>query len=408
MCGTCGTKSPESHELIFGAREAADEILSQLLHIPIAKAMSLSTQAGFDRAVAGLARSLRLKTADSETDAVRAAIQTLDVDWSNTTKTQRASLIDQAMKAAGQKVAGVPKKLEAVFKVSANDVIHSTRNAARNTERLRIGADLNALDKRIIQYLSTSQSGFVSDEYGRRNEAFGKQAHIIVAEGLESGLGRHDIAQNLERAAKDIIPGRNSFYWEVVAGSFVSQGRSFSQLSSYAEAGIERYVIEAVLDENTTEICRFLHGKSFTVGSGLHTFDRLESEPDRIKEIRPWVRESLDSETGRKTLFVERGEQRLPITEVTRSGMGIRDDRGEFNSNPSERDLQELGIGFPPYHGLCRSTLVPILYKSPSAYVPTFDSFLCLFGGTAPWPKTKIDQRRRSPSKKRSRFWTGS
>ncbi|RME73708.1 MAG: head morphogenesis protein, partial [Planctomycetota bacterium] len=195
-------------------------------------------------------------------------------------------------------------------------------------------------------------------EYGRRHDAFGERARQIVAEGLEAGLGREDIARDLERAARDVIAGRGSFYWEVVAGSFVSRGRSFAQLSSYAEAGIDRYLIEAVLDERTTEICRFLHGKTFSVSAGLRTFDRVDAEPDLVKELTPWVREAVDPDSGRKVLYIERGDDRTRVAEVTRSGLGTRDDRGEFARGLSERDLANLGISFPPYHGLCRTTTV--------------------------------------------------
>ena len=183
-------------------------------------------------------------------------------------------------------------------------------------------------------------------------------ARQIVSDGLEAGLGREDLARDLETAARDIIAGRGSFYWETVAGAFVSNGRSFAQLSAYAEAGIDRYIIEAVLDERTTEICRFLDGKTFTVATGLQTFEQVEAEPDRISEVAPWVREAIDPDTGRKVLFVERGDSRVPLAEVTRSAVGTRDDRGDFSRALSERDLESLGISFPPYHGLCRSSTV--------------------------------------------------
>ena len=73
----------------------------------------------------------------------------------------------------------------------------------------------------------------------------------MVADGLEAGLGRQDIAQDLARAATSTLAGRGKPYWEVVAGSFIGQGRSFGNLSAFAEAGLDRYVFEAVLDERS-------------------------------------------------------------------------------------------------------------------------------------------------------------
>lgn len=356
MCGACSTA--DELRLLHAAREAADEILERYLRVRLQKAFDLGSPKGFDRAVAQLAGLLSKKAADSDDAAVRAAVAVLDVDWGSTTAAQRSTLVGRALQAAGRSTAGVPRAVGAVFGDAAKEVVQATRDGARRGQGLAIAADFNALDRRIVRHLTTSQANYVRDEYGRRHEAFGERARQIVAQGLEAGLGREDIARDLEAAARDVIAGRGSFYWETVAGAFVANGRSFAQLSAYAEAGIDRYIIEAVLDERTTEICRFLDGKTFTVSTGLRTFEQMEAEPDLAKEISPWVREAIDPDTGRKVLFVERGERRVPVAEVTRSALGTRDDRGEFGRSLSERDLEGLGISFPPYHGLCRTSTV--------------------------------------------------
>lgn len=356
MCVTSGTADDLC--LIVRSREAADEILERYLRVGIRKAFDLGSARGFDGAVGKLAALLGAKAAESDDAAVRAALGVLDVDWATTTASQRRTLISRALESAGRRTATVPRAVQAVFGDAATEVVQATRDAARRGQGLAIGADFNALDKRIVRHLTSSQANFVRDEYGRRNDAFGERARQIVADGLEAGLGREDIAADLERAAQDVLAGRSSFYWEVVAGSFVSRGRSFAQMSSYAEAGIDRYLIEAVLDERTTEICRFLHGKSFSVATGLRTFERVDAEPDLIKDLTPWVREAIDPQTGAKTLFVDRGDERVRVADVTRSAVGTRDDRGEFGRGLSERDLANLGISFPPYHGLCRTTTV--------------------------------------------------
>lgn len=354
----CEMSVTAEHEIVLAGRYAVDAVLGRYLHLPVAKAMNLGTPRGFDRAVADLAARLRARTRTSDNAAVRAAITGLDVNWRQTTVAQRRRLIANALQAAGRATAALPRTVETVFGPAATEVVDATRTAARRGQRLGIAADFNALDRRIIEHLRTSQTTYARDEYGRRHQAFSERARSIVADGLESGLGRDDIARDLEAAAQNILAGRGSFYWEVVAGSFVSQGRSFAQLSAYAEAGIERYLIEAILDERTTEVCRFLHGKTFTVGTGLRAFERLEANPESVPDLAPWVREAADPETGRKVLFVERGGERTAVAEVTRSAFGSRDDRGDFGRSLSEQQLLDLGISFPPYHGLCRTTTV--------------------------------------------------
>jgi hypothetical protein len=349
--------------LVHQAREFADHVLDDVLRLPVEKALNLGTPAGFDRAVATLAARLRRAVGRADAAAVREAMAVLDVDWARTTPEQRRRLVNDALVAAGRATAAVPTRIRAPLGGAAESVVAATRSHVRQAQGLAIRAQFNAVDHRIADHIVRSQANFVRDEYGRRLDSFGEQARRIVAEGLEAGLGRDDIAADLERAARAALINRAPFYWEVVAGAFIGQGRSFAQMSSYAEAGIERYRIEAVLDERTTSTCRYLHGKTFSVGEALRRFDRLErlERPEDIKRELPWVRERTDAETGRAVLYVNRGGEETALAEVLRSAVGTRDDLGEFRPLASEAALREVGIGFPPYHGLCRTTTLAVV-----------------------------------------------
>jgi hypothetical protein len=93
------------------------------------------------------------------------------------------------------------------------------------------------------------------------------------------------------------------------------------------QAGIGRYLIEAVMDAQTTPTCRSLHGKTFSVGTAIRRFKEVEAleRPEEIKAVLPWVRHT--TETGRGVLYVRRGEERVPIAEVTRAS-SAKDDAG--------------------------------------------------------------------------------
>jgi hypothetical protein len=80
-----------------------------------------------------------------------------------------------------------------------------------------------------------------------------------------------------------------------------------------------------------------------------------------VKQELPWVRERLDADTGRAILYVSRGGQETRLAEVLRSAADTRDDVGEFRSLASDRQLAEVGVGFPPYHGLCRTTTFAVV-----------------------------------------------
>jgi len=361
MCGT--SASVDRLLVVHEARVTADELIERCLGLPISKAMNLRSRAGFDRAVALLAARLRRATGQVDANAVREAIAVLDVDWARTTAAERRRLVAKATAAAGRATAIVPARIEAPFNEAAQEVVAATRSDARRNQRLVIGVEFNAVDRRVITHVTSSQGNFVRDEYGRRLEGFGEEARRIVSAGLEEGLGRDDIAEGLERAARAALVDRAPFYWETVAASFISHGRSYAQMSSYAEASIRQYRIEAVLDEQTTNICRFLHGKTFAVADALRRFDRIEQldDPEAIKQAMPWVRESQDRETGNTWLYVNGGGGRTDLAEVTRSAMGTRDDRGDFRALASDAALNEVGIGFPPYHGLCGTTTLAVV-----------------------------------------------
>lgn len=356
MCGT----SPivDDLSLIREARSAADELLAGL-GVPIRKAFDVTTPRGFDYAVSHLSALLRRFARVPETEAVRQAVAVLDVDWRAMTATQRSQLVRRALASAGRAVSTVHEQIRAPLGRAASDVVAATRSDGRR-RGLAIAADFNAIDRRAVAFVTRANSLFVRDEYARRLDSFGLEAKRIVARGLEDGLGRDEIAGDLARVANEAMVQRSASYWDVIAASFVGEARSLSQISFYAEAGIERYVLSAVLDEHTTDTCRFLDGKVIQTADAVRMLDRMESsdDPAAIKQIRPWVRERV-GEDGKRALLVNRDGERSVLAVVERSGVGARDDRGAYSRALSGRDLAPAGIGFPPFHGLCRTTTLP-------------------------------------------------
>ena len=63
-----------------------------------------------------------------------------------------------------------------------------------------------------------------------------------------------------------------------------------------------------------------------------------------------------DCESGKRSLTVERGGKRISIADIVRSGVGARDDLGDFAQGLDENELCNLGAFLPPLHAMCRST----------------------------------------------------
>ncbi len=189
-------------------------------------------------------------------------------------------------------------------------------------------------------------------------------AREIVSRGVSEGLGSDAVARQLQRAFRGQLAGRTTSYYGVVANAFSNRARSFSQLVTMRDAGIDTYTIEAVLDERTTNICRGLHGKTLQVSRTLTTFDEVEKleDPAAIKRAQPWFVEKLigsGPDAGKRGLFLPgKGGSRLAAV-VDRSGVGRSDVVGSIRWGMSNKSLQNQGVGSPPYHGNCRTTLLP-------------------------------------------------
>lgn len=352
------------HLCCDGAR-AAEILLAKGFRVDVRKALDPLNDRDYLKIVARLSRALSRATADTEAPILNRALDNLDVDWPTLSSGQRRRIIE----AVGESLFPIPRRVTPVVRqeltVTGTRVMEGTRRGARRrlsaTLRTRIGTSLTAGDRRILDHMAKSQGLFVTDEYRRRRDDFGRQAKEIVSNGLERGLGRDEITDDLQRRFASVAGiNRSRHYWNVIAATFANRSRVYSHLASMEEAGIERYVFEAVLDERTTEQCRFLHGMTFEVGAGLDRFRRVEEaeDPEQVKEIQPWLRVARD-ESGNKVLFwQDLAGNRTRVAEVVRSGVGTRDDTGTFRSAFSSRQLQDMGVSMPPLHGLCRSTVV--------------------------------------------------
>jgi SPP1 gp7 family putative phage head morphogenesis protein len=306
-----------------------------------------------------LSRALRGVALPAEDAALRRALERLDVDWPNLTPQARDQVVRAARQALGTVDDQVLPQAEQLFEAEADHVVGRARRSAVRRFGLRIGADLSRTDERIAKFVRESQGNFVRDEYGRRREAFSRSAKQIVASGVEQGLGRDDIVKDLSEVMAREAFDRSRDYWEVVSMVFTNRARTYTQLGAFEEAGIERYRFEAILDEVTSEVCRFMHGKVFTVERAVDRFREVERarDPELIREVQPFVQVGADRE-GNQVLFYERGGRRRAVARVDEPAVGQRDEVGRYSRALTPAQLEAAGVAVPPLHGRCRSTIV--------------------------------------------------
>lgn len=350
-----------SSSLASRAVDAADELLAGL-GVPVSKVIDPLDPAGFARIVARLERELAGAAGEAEADAMRAAFAALDVDWVGMTVAQREAVVLAARTAIAAAGPRAMPRIEQVFEARGPAIYGDAREAAIRRFSLDVAQTLSLRDHAAERFVRASNANFVRDQYGRRADDLTATAREIVARGLEEGRGSGEIAADLALRLGDRV-ARGDGYWQVVATQFANSARTYSQINSFKDAGIEEMVFVAVLDEVTTDICRFLHGQVFQVDNASTQLNRLASleNPDDVVNVAPWYREGRD-EDGNRIIYFERSTgDRQVVAQVDRSGRGVSDDVGEYSRTMSARDMQAGSVPYPPLHMRCRSNLEPRL-----------------------------------------------
>jgi len=344
--------------LYSAAVHAADDLLRDVYRLDVAKALDPLDARDFLVIVQRLARALTGVSRDAEAAALRRALATLDVDWPNLSAAARDQLIQAARGAVGGLSDKVLPRVDQIFEIEARNVVTRARRTTVRRFGLHIAASTTRTDERIAAFVRKSESNFVRDQFRRRSDELSQRARDIVAAGLEQGLGRDDIATDLSAGLASIV-NRGKPYWEVVAMSFANRARTYTQLATFEDAGVEHYRFDAILDEVTSHVCRFMHGRQFAVARAVQRFDNVESAnaPEAIAELQPWMRVGSDPE-GNQVLFYERGGRRRLVAQIDEPAVGQRDQVGRYSRALTNDQLEAAGLMTPPLHGRCRSTLV--------------------------------------------------
>ena len=146
-----------------------------------------------------------------------------------------------------------------------------------------------------------------------------------MAEGIKAGLGRTQVAEDLQKFFGDYPGVQNPplSYWRGFAANGMNRTRQFGLLQSYEDVGITELEVLAVMDERTSAICKDMNGRIIPVSNGLAQRDLMMAaeDPEDVKTISPWPK--------------------------------LEDIKGK-----STKNVLDQGVITPPYHFNCRTTLV--------------------------------------------------
>lgn len=340
--------------------EAAEELASALLGFSVHKAIDPLSPEGFLLIGQKVAKQLENAVKGAEAAAVADVIHKLGFDWTKLSPDAATAAMNAVNKAIGDAYAKhILPKINETLEVEGPKVMGATKQSVKVHEKLKISGDLAQRDLVAEKAIRNSHVNFIRDSAGDRAATLSKKARSMVATGLGQGLGTDQIGKDLHAFFRENIP-RPPSYWRTVADSFVGRARASSQIYAYETAKIQSFEVVAVIDEVTTDQCRFMNGKVFSVTVGralVETMNALE-EPEDVKYAAPWIRKGRD-DAGDMRLFVPHSNgTTTTIAKIDRSGVGRADDAGKFSGGKDADGLGKLGVSLPPYHGRCRTVIV--------------------------------------------------
>lgn len=204
-----------------------------------------------------------------------------------------------------------------------------------------VSADLTQVDSNALDALANMHNFWIGNFWGQH---LGSRISATVRQAaLERGLGRQEVGAIVRGMIRGTFPGVRvpgkfpgspSQYFAGLAGQVRTRGSSWGAVQAMADAGIERYQWNSVLDNRTSEECVFLHEKIFTVSSGIALRDRMirTEDPDEFTRIGGW-----------------------------KSIQELQTIAGSDDSESQRMALESAGVQYPPAHaGPCRSVILPI------------------------------------------------
>lgn len=344
-----------------------------------ALAPELIDSSAFARQLAG---ALRAVDEQALTPALTQYLGRLDRDWATMSHAARVAALDDA--AAWLRTHAVLPALprwEGAVQTTITTVAGETRRALRERFIPRLGLSFRREETAALARIGTQQGWFLRDRYGAISQELTARGRQIVADGLREGWGRNEIGRQLRDQLPALWQGRGRQYANVLAANAVSRGRSHAELSSYRDASIEYMEVQAILDERTTDQCRFLDGTIISVADayGVSEAAANVSRPEDIYNTSPFVNPVWTDADGRRLRRGDEGRRdhrelqtttgtRLAI--IDRSGVGRKDDPGQFRGLIGGNHLHDAHLGPPPYHHACRSYTVPRMdiHSVPQGY----------------------------------------
>lgn len=333
--------------------EEVDFILSTLHRQPIEKALNPFRQRDFLRLEARLVKDLRRAYGSAANDEVAALGKLIEaVDPRN------PATLEEFVRASKTLLRGLERQVAAevgpVMEEAIMDMYRMSKiamtNQLYNQKRISSRGEISAFggrDEHAVEVLQRNQHIYVQQGVRNKIEDFDERARAVLSDAVERNLSRKAVSDELYRAFGNTVDDER--YWNIVGSAWMNKTRNVSALEAFDEVGIEEYQILAVMDERTSAICRALNGTIYSVKVQIDIERRAAASDDldALTKITPWLSTRQDKD-GNTTIGVKQPSGRFSAVAVN----------GDFTKDPKK--LQEMGFALPPFHGLCRTTIVEV------------------------------------------------
>lgn len=387
---------------VAGAEVARDVLAFLGLELAKADPDPLSRE-GFDEVVMALVTAMRRSSGEHTAAIVRAATERLDRDWGRLTEAQREEAFQRAAGAVIERIDALATAATAPIEGSVRNLIGNTRRATSAANGLSVRDIFSASDEMAARFARTSSGFFFRSTGGRiLSGAVDTTARRVISKGLREGWDKQTIGEQLADALRGTVGQRSQSYFEMVASVAMARARTYSTLRAFDDAGITVFKLQSVLDEVTSDICRFMHGRTFEVRTALRRYEEVNaSPPGAVVDLQPFVRLGRRPD-GSRALFVEQGGTRDELADVVRSAVGQKDRIGSFRPLVPDTRIAAIGCSCPPFHPHCRTVMLAVSSRvistpaGPATFAPPAPAAVA--AAPAPPPPPKPPRKPRVPA----------
>ena len=203
------------------------------------------------------------------------------------------------------------------------------------SNKLGINPVFNLEDTKALKRLGKFDDWWVGKHY--RDGVTQQVSGLLKKIPKEVPLARDPLGKYLDKNVTKIV--KSEAYWKMYSANALNRARSYSSMRTFFENEIFEYEVSAVLDQRTSVTCETMDGTVMSTEKAIKKWEEIDdvTNPDEIKEIWKW---------------------------------GLEDKQGAYVKNPDGTkeylrgltgdDLQVLGLDAPPYHGSCRTGIIPL------------------------------------------------